>query len=284
MILKKQSFNYQDKVLIEKATIQPPYKHERSFQNEGCFLYMKGAQGKVLSSKEVFEFDNEPREAVLLQCDTYFLDFVKPVSNEKIEIIAIHLYPDVLKKIYVNDFPKLIQKQTTTAQTQRIIDKDIISKFIDSLEFYFENTFLVNDDLLELKIKELVLLLIQTKNVTSISKLISDSYSTKTSTITELIDLHLYSNLTIEELAKLCGMSLSSFKREFKKQFNDSPINYINNKRIDKAKELLSFSAHSISEIGYQIGFNDPQYFARIFKTKMGISPSNYRDNNQINQ
>ena len=104
--------------------------------------------------------------------------------------------------------------------------QNIIAKFIESLEFYFENPALVNNDLLELKIKELILLLVQSKNVDSILELITDLYSSKTVNLKKIIDLHLYSNLSVEDLAKLSNLSVSSFKREFKKEFNDSPNNF----------------------------------------------------------
>jgi len=159
------------------------------------------------------------------------------------------------------------------------VDKLVLSKFIESLEFYFQNPSLVNDDLLELKIKELILLLVQTKNVDSILELITELYSTKTTSLKEVIQLHIYSNLSVEELAKLSQMSLSSFKRAFKKQFNDSPSNYINSAKLKKAKELLSFSELSISAIAYEVGFNDPLYFTRLFKKKEGLPPSSYRTN-----
>lgn len=86
--------------------------------------------------------------------------------------------------------------------------------------------------------------------------------------------------LSIEELAKISQLSLFSFKREFKKEFYDSPKNYINTLRIKKAKELLQLSKMSISEIAYEVGFNDPLYFTRLFKKKVGTSPTSFRSIN----
>lgn len=59
------------------------------------------------------------------------------------------------------------------------VSDDPITKFIESLDFYFENPSLVNEDLLEFKIKELILLFVQTKNVESVLELVSDLYSTR---------------------------------------------------------------------------------------------------------
>jgi AraC-like DNA-binding protein len=93
----------------------------------------------------------------------------------------------------------------------------------------------------------------------------------------QIIHEHLYEELSSSELAVLCGMSLSSFKRKFKEVFDESPKQYINHKRIEKAQELLHHSELNISEVAYKIGFNDIGYFSKVFKSKVGVPPSEYR-------
>ena len=275
MIIKRQSFKYKNKNLIEKAIVKPPFKHERIFHNEGCFLYIKNSDYKVQSSQE--NIKSESKEAVLFQCDTYFIEIFKNKKEEEVEVIAFHLYPEILKEIYENELPTKMIESVSNVKSRKIVDSKIISKFIESLEFYFQNPTLVNEDLLELKIKELVLLLIQSKNVESVLELIKNLYSTRTTNLNDIIALHLYSNMTIDDLAKLCQMSLSTFKRKFKKEFNDTPLNYITNKRLEKAQKLLRISDLSISEISFETGYNDPQYFTRIFKNNLGLTPTSYR-------
>ncbi len=245
------------------------------FQNQGCFMYFKDGGFNYLSSEG--DSPIKSKEAVLLRCGSYFLDMMQNVELEKVEVIAIHLYPEILKKIYTNELPALIEKQVHHRDSPILIPQDIITKFIESLEFYFQNPSLVSDDLLELKIKELVLLLIQTKNIDSVLELITDLYSPKTINLREVVNKHLFSDLSIEEMAQLSNLSLSSFKREFKKEFNDSPKNYIIHKRLEKARELLKISDMPINEIAYEIGYNDPLYFTRIFKKHEGITPTAFR-------
>ncbi len=277
MIIERKTFEYQEKIIIEKVIFTSPYRHEAIFQNGGCFVHMKGAVSTLLSSEDNLRIANQ--EAVLLKCGTYFLDFLKKTKNDRVEVIAVHLYPEILKNLYLRELPALIKKRNFNGKVNHMVNEAIISRYVESLEFYFENPSLVNEDLLELKIKELILLLIQTKNVASVLELITDLYSTRNINIKNVIDLHLYSNLTIEELSRLCNLSLSSFKREFKKIYNDNPANYFINEKLKKAKELLTISDMSISEIAYEVGFNDPLYFTRLFKKKESITPSAYRTN-----
>ncbi|WP_281989272.1 helix-turn-helix domain-containing protein [Aquimarina aggregata] len=58
------------------------------------------------------------------------------------------------------------------------------------------------------------------------------------------------------------------------------PNNYITDQKLKRAKELLRITEMPVSEIAYGVGFNDPLYFTRIFKKKIGGSPTEYRQKN----
>jgi len=280
MITSRSTFDYQGQVLIEKVKILPPFRYEAIFQNTGCFIYFK-ENGPILLSSEV-NVKLKGNEAVLLKCGNHFVDLLRETKDNQVEVIVFHLFPEVLKRLYTGDLPEIIKKQKRSKSSQVIVSSNLIAKFIESLEFYFQNPSLVNNDLLELKIKELILLLVQSKNIDSLMELIADLYASNTVQVREVIELHLYSNLKLDELAKLCNLSLSSFKREFSKEFNDSPTNYINNRRIEKAKELLTITDWHISEIAYETGFQDSLYFTRVFKNKTGVPPTVYRKTNFV--
>lgn len=267
-------FEYRGKKIIEKVVFEPPYQNEVFFRNEGCILHFKNVNATLFSSEDHMAIKNN--NTLLLRCGVYFFDLMKKINDQQVEVIAIHLHPEILKDIYIKELPSLIKKRDYQKETHVISPQNVITTFMESFELYFKNPHLVTNELLELKLKELILLLVQTKNVNSLLELVTDLYSSKTADLKKVVDLHLYSNLQIEQYAKLCYMSLSSFNREFKKKFNDSPKNYILLKRIEKAKELLSFTNMSVKEIAFEVGFNDPLYFTRIFKKKTGMSPTNF--------
>ena len=280
MILDRKAFSYKGKVIIEKVLISAPYRYEALFHNEGCFIQIRGGGTRLLSVEDNLLIENQ--EAVLMKCGTYFLDFIHKIEGDTMEVLAIHLYPDILKQVYSTELPALIEQRTYAGKSSVIANESIISRYIESLEFYFQNPALVNDDLLELKIKELVLLLVQTKNAASILALVTDLYSSRNINIKSIIDLHKHSNLSLEELAALCSLSLSSFKRAFKKIYNDNPTNYFIQEKLKKAKELLTISDLSIAEVAYEAGFNDPLYFTRLFKKREGVPPSAYRSSHAL--
>jgi AraC-like DNA-binding protein len=138
---------------------------------------------------------------------------------------------------------------------------------------------LVNEEILILKLKEIILLLSQTSNAEAIQIILSQLFSPTTYTFKQIIEAHLFSQLTIEELAQHNNLSVSSFKREFAKLYNDTPANYIKTKKLEKAAELLSVSNKRISDIAFECGFNDLANFTRSFSEKYNISPTKYRLN-----
>lgn len=86
------------------------------------------------------------------------------------------------------------------------------------------------------------------------------------------------SNFNISFLANHMNVSLSYLSTVFKQSMGINLSTYIINLRIDKAKQLLAHFQYSIYEISLQCGYEDSRYFAKIFKKKLGLSPSEYRN------
>ncbi|PZX20160.1 AraC-like DNA-binding protein [Breznakibacter xylanolyticus] len=97
------------------------------------------------------------------------------------------------------------------------------------------------------------------------------------SKILNYINLNYTDSLTLPQLATQFGMNASAFSRYFKEKTAKSPIEYINEMRIYYACKLLQNTRQSISQIGYECGFNNISNFNRIFKTQLGMSPSEYQ-------
>ncbi|HTP59437.1 MAG TPA: AraC family transcriptional regulator, partial [Spirochaetia bacterium] len=88
-------------------------------------------------------------------------------------------------------------------------------------------------------------------------------------------------DLPLEEVAKSVGLSPSYFSSCFKKETGRNVVEYITEYRVEKAIEMLCSTNLNTSEVAYQVGFNDPKYFARIFKKSVGVTPSLYRKYSQ---
>ncbi|BDS09911.1 helix-turn-helix domain-containing protein [Aureispira anguillae] len=94
-----------------------------------------------------------------------------------------------------------------------------------------------------------------------------------------LVEQHFKEKHTVAEYATLLNKSPKTLANLFKKISNKTPLELIQNRKMLEARRLLSYTKQPISEIGYQIGFNDIQSFSRFFKKKQGLSPSDFREN-----
>ena len=92
------------------------------------------------------------------------------------------------------------------------------------------------------------------------------------------IQEHFAENLTINVLAEHYGMSPNYFSSMFKKEMSRSAVNYITELRINQARGLLYHSELSVVDISKKVGYEDSQYFFRVFKKYLGMTPLQYRE------
>ena len=85
---------------------------------------------------------------------------------------------------------------------------------------------------------------------------------------------NLHRNCDVDQLARLCFMSHSTFFRRFKQVFSVSPLSYHMDLRLKKCREMLSSGLYSASQVSEIMGFCDNGYFCRVFKQRLGIRPS----------
>ncbi len=83
----------------------------------------------------------------------------------------------------------------------------------------------------------------------------------------------------VKKWAEECGYSKAYFIQAFKRMTGMPPYQYLTSVRIKHAKELLLFTDMSVTQIGELCGYSDCNYFSRIFRKNVGVSPSDYRNN-----
>lgn len=84
-------------------------------------------------------------------------------------------------------------------------------------------------------------------------------------------------HINLKDMADKAGLSVRHFDRSFKEHYKTTPMNYLLRLRIQYACLLLRKSKSKISDIAYESGFDDSNYFTRQFKKIMGVSPKDYR-------
>lgn len=277
MILKHDHFDLKNKIILQRVIFQPPFKVDGSMHDEACFLHIRKGTSRLYTPKH--QYNIASKDSLVMKCGSYLNNWLENEDDEPNEAVAVHFYPEVLQLVFENELPQLFL--TNTPATPKVLEKvtmdTMIANYIDSLLFYFENPSLVTDELIKLKIKEIILLLVNGNHAEQIKAILRDAFEPQQYEFKEVIQAHLFENLTIQDLAVLTGYSLSSFKRKFNTVFGTSPTRYIKAKRLEKAKQLLDRTSLTISEIAYDCGFNDIGYFSKCFTAQYQSSPSAYR-------
>ena len=148
---------------------------------------------------------------------------------------------------------------------------EIAAKNIDYIELLKEISQLSGDALIEWAFKSFISITGYIKPKKTID------YSNNIVKITqEFLESHYSEDITLEDVAKQVNISPQYFSKLIKKSTGFNFTEWLSMLRVKKAKELLTDTNLTVKEVCYKVGYKDPNYFSRIFKKKMGLTPSEY--------
>lgn len=149
----------------------------------------------------------------------------------------------------------------------------IISKIIQVCQ----STSIFKDTLADLSLQELIVKIVQSQTLKGIE---SDNLGSSNPYLTNIIALireNLTGKIDLKTISNRVGMSASTLYRMFKSELGISPLEFIIMERIKLAKRFLSDKSIYIKNVSYETGFEDSNYFIRVFKHYEGITPKQYR-------
>lgn len=103
-------------------------------------------------------------------------------------------------------------------------------------------------------------------------------HSRRINKIVQFVEKNYHHKISLEDVGELVGMSASSVSRFFKQRTRHNFWDYLNGFRIDRAAQMMIETEHTISEISYACGFNNISNFNRVFRERIGTTPSDYRN------
>jgi len=180
-------------------------------------------------------------------------------------------------KEYSGELDKVFEKTASNESTIRVSSDIALEVFFQSMMTYFSGVERPSEALLRLKLKELILGILVSKKNPKLSVYFNSIGNNEAPSVSEIMESNFRYNLSLENFAELCHRSLSSFKRDFQKLYNASPGKWLVNKRLDYSTVLLKNNQLNISQIVFESGFEDLSHFSRAFKSKFGVSPTQYR-------
>ena len=96
-------------------------------------------------------------------------------------------------------------------------------------------------------------------------------------TAIEAMEAHLSRRWRVADLAALCRLSPSRFAHVFRATMGTSPLRHLQERRLERARDLLQRTSLSVQEVMTLVGATDPSHFSRDFRNRVGVSPRDYR-------
>lgn len=265
-----QSLKIQDMTFVAYRNQDPPLKNEVFFEEHAVIFVLEGEKKFVSATQTIhvrkgnIVFIRRGYYVMQETIDTNYRSLVF-FFNEKLlkEFVGQHLglFENTLLRNEENS--TLLVFETTES----------LEKFTESIFPYFTLETQYLNHFLGLKLQELLLHILEIDVSGQFKSILFSLYKGEKVDLEYLMQSYYLKLLSLEELSRLSGRSLSAFKRDFQEKFNTSPAFWIKNKRLEYAGLQLENTDKNVSEISMEIGYESISHFIKAFKEKFGKTP-----------
>ena len=271
------------KPFVKRFTISQEYRLPQEMDDDACLTYVQEGSSQLISgTKSIFV---STKESVLMKCGNYMVigNDVSPISPQK--GLSFHFDSESIKKAFGSRDLSFLRREPSTESadpidpTVALGHNELIDGYVQSLDPYFDNIEMIKEDLLAIKLVELVTILINSTNDPLVSYIFGTINSQEHFEFDKVIEANIFNNLSIPELAHLTNKSESTFKRDFKLYYKQSPAKFLKTQKLEKAAELLKSLSLPVSEIAWKCGFDNVAHFSTSFTKQFGLAPRLYREN-----
>ncbi len=212
-----------------------------------------------------------------------------PEDGNPFEQIMFYYTPDMLSRILTNLNMNYKLNITNDHSCEKCRDNShviypawsTVRNFFSTINQYIKEDIFSNDQTAEqLKITELIYLILTQPDCCIKGKLLMN-LDTQSENFEQTVQRHLFDNISIDDLARKCNKSLTSFKKEFKKRYHEPPHRWLIRQRLMHSRLLLISTNKSISEIGNECSFPNTSHYIKLFKKEYGLTPASYRNRSE---
>lgn len=277
LIENRRVFSLGDLELNVFETYQPASLVPLRFDD---LVFINMIQGKkVMYLNNINSFDYLPGQTIVLPAYTHMeIDFPEATMVLPTQCTALTVSQDKVKAVmnYLNEFYPLEanrQGWSIIPDFFHLFNTPDIAALVNKLFAYITSGNPMKDVFVDLTFKELFVKIIQSQSLLSLET--GSCINSVLVHLKDFIKMNITEKLNLDTLQKVSNMSKASLTRMFNRELGVSPMEYIIRLRLDKAKQLLSITK-SVKESCFASGFNDVNYFVRLFKSREGMTPGNY--------
>lgn len=194
-----------------------------------------------------------------------------PPENGEFKSLSIFLDQETLRRFSV-EYGYTAAARPDAAPFTLLKADPLYKSFMQSLMPYDQLHRYGNKDLLALKLKEAILVLLQANP--ELRDVLFDFSEPGKIDLEAFMNRNFYFNVELKRFAYLTGRSLATFKRDFGKIFHSSPSRWLQQRRLKEAYYLIKEKGAAPSDVYLELGFEDLSHFSFAFKKMYGVSPS----------
>jgi AraC-like DNA-binding protein len=267
-------------------TSRVTYHFDLKFDNPVVVSMIQGKKIMHLRSKDPFDFF--PGQSIVMPAaEMMYIDFPEADYKNPTQCLALEISEGFVKDtmVWLNEFfPKIDNDQWSwTKDNFLLINNPLVQSNLNRLiTVMVQNNF--GRQLMACNTtKELIVSLMQTQArhflLQNVDKL---STRNRLAHVIKYIRNNIHSPLSIVELASQACLSRAQFFRAFQRELGETPVQFINRERLQKAKNKLLLGGLNISAACYESGFSSLNYFCRVFKQFEGLSPGEWKEQQLI--
>ncbi|MCH7534949.1 MAG: helix-turn-helix transcriptional regulator [Bacteroidetes bacterium] len=263
----------------ECITMDMNFRQPNEMKDSACLAYVQTGTQEIYSSKE--KLVAKDSESILIKCGHYIASVVDATPRHPFKTVVFHFDKESIKRAFGDkdlSFLTVKKLDEPVDPVLKVGQNDLLDSFVTSMMPYFDHPEMVNDDLLATKLQELIYIVSNSGKNAIATQIIGTLNTPEQIAFKKVVDSNVYNNLNLAELAFLTHRSESSFKRDFRKWYSDSPAKFFKTKRLEKAADLLHSTELQINHIAWKMGFDNPAHFSTSFLAHFGKSPKEYRD------
>ncbi len=203
----------------------------------------------------------------------------KQYFEEQYCTLVFFMTEDFIRRFIANNESIINNKSPEFEDTQVfVVDvTESLKALILSIFSYLNQPDKIPRNLVEMKFNELLINIVMNSSHKDLVSFFNSLKQVEKTNINEIMSKNFHFDLKLEEYARLCGRSLSTFKRDFQNYFKETPGKWLNNKRLEYAKSLLENNDFNINDICFESGFKNTSHFNSSFKEKYNYPPNQYR-------
>lgn len=269
-----ESLKLQETTFVAYRSDIYPSKNDVFFE-ENAIIYV--LEGDKIFSNATQEVRVQKGDILVIKRGFYLMS---ESTNESYKSLVFFLNDKLLKE-FVSQNLEIFNKTVASVNNSGLLftlnSSSALDIFVTSILPYFKNRTQYLNQFLKLKVQELLLHLIECDNNAHLKNLLFSVYLGEKADLKEVVNNYCLKPLTLNELAKLSGRSLSSFKREFAELFGVPPGHWIKDKKLDHAAFLLKNKMGNVEEVSDAVGYESVSHFIKTFKQKYGVTPFQMR-------